>query len=101
MCHPRAAQSSPPLAPLGKFATPTSAQAVREMQLRLPSSPQEREKFHGLDDINLEDEYWHQGDPIRFTNPEIRRMLTLAKAGKDDVFCDFGSGFAKRNPGIE
>ncbi len=50
---------------------------------------------HSFDDINLEDEYWHQGDPIRFTNPEIRRMLTLAKAGKDDVFCDFGSGFAQ------
>jgi precorrin-6B methylase 2 len=47
------------------------------------------------DDVNLEEEYWHAGDPIRFTNPQIRRMLTLAKAGKDDVFCDFGSGFGQ------
>jgi precorrin-6B methylase 2 len=52
-------------------------------------------KCRNFDDINLEEEYWHQGDPIRFTNPEIRRMLTLAKAGRNDVFCDFGSGFGQ------
>ncbi|MDE1853284.1 MAG: hypothetical protein KGI38_06005 [Thaumarchaeota archaeon] len=52
-------------------------------------------KYHDFDDINLEDEYWNQGDPIRFTNPEIRRMLSLAKAGENDVFCDFGSGFGQ------
>lgn len=52
-------------------------------------------KRKNLDDINLEDEYWNQGDPIRFTNPETRQMLALAKAGKEDVFCDFGAGFAQ------
>lgn len=52
-------------------------------------------KCRNFDDINLEDEYYHEGPPIRFTNPEIRRMLSLAKAGKDDVFCDFGSGFGQ------
>jgi len=46
-------------------------------------------RCRNFDDINLEDEYWNAGDPIRFTNPEIRKMLALAKAGKDDVFCDF------------
>jgi precorrin-6B methylase 2 len=52
-------------------------------------------RCRNFDDVNLEDEYWHEGNPIRFTNPEIRRMLSLAKAGKDDVFCDFGSGFGQ------
>jgi precorrin-6B methylase 2 len=52
-------------------------------------------KCRNFDDIDLEDEYWHEGNPIRFTNPEIRRMMSLAKAGKDDVFCDFGSGFGQ------
>ena len=52
-------------------------------------------RCRNFDDLNLEEEYWHAGDPIRFTNQQIRRMLTLAKAGKDDVFCDFGSGFGQ------
>ena len=52
-------------------------------------------RCRNFDDLNLEEEYWRAGDPIRFTNQQIRRMLTLAKAGKDDVFCDFGSGFGQ------
>jgi len=52
-------------------------------------------KCRNFDDINLEDEYWNEGPPIRFTNPEIRRMLSLAKPRRDDVFCDFGSGFGQ------
>jgi precorrin-6B methylase 2 len=47
------------------------------------------------DDINLEDEYWFQGDPILFTNPQIRRMLSLADLGKNDVFYDLGCGFGQ------
>jgi precorrin-6B methylase 2 len=47
------------------------------------------------DDINLEDEYWYQGDPILFTNPEIRRMLHLAGIGPNDVFYDLGCGFGQ------
>jgi len=52
-------------------------------------------RCRNFDDVNLEDEYWHAGDPIRFTNPLIRKMLALAKAGKNDIFCDFGSGFGQ------
>lgn len=44
------------------------------------------------DDINLEDEYWSVGDPILFTNPQIRRMLQLAELDKDDIFYDLGCG---------
>lgn len=48
-----------------------------------------------LDDINLENEYWYNGDPILFTNPEIRRMFTLASLGQNDVFYDLGSGYGQ------
>ncbi len=34
-----------------------------------------------------------QGPPICFNNREIRKMLELAHAGKDDVFYDLGSGW--------
>jgi precorrin-6B methylase 2 len=61
----------------------------------MKTTTKKKKKQPGYDDINLEEEYWHSGPPIRFTNPEIRRMLTLARAGKADVFCDFGSGFAQ------
>jgi hypothetical protein len=35
------------------------------------------------------------GEPILFENALIRRMLNLAKAGKDDVVFDFGCGWAQ------
>jgi SAM-dependent methyltransferase len=35
------------------------------------------------------------GYPILFENPLIRRMLKLAKAGEDDIFCDLGCGLAQ------
>lgn len=47
------------------------------------------------DKINLEEEYWYQGDPILFTNPQIRRMLSLARIGPNDVFYDLGCGFGQ------
>jgi hypothetical protein len=52
-------------------------------------------KKFDLDDINLQSEYWYNGDPILFTNPEIRRMFAVASLGEDDVFYDLGSGFAQ------
>ncbi len=36
-----------------------------------------------------------QGPPILFTNPEIRKMLSLSRAGKRDVFYDLGSGWGQ------
>lgn len=48
-----------------------------------------------VDDVILE--LWSGGDgpPILFTNQNIRRMLRLVRATKEDVFCDLGSGFAQ------
>lgn len=45
-------------------------------------------------DVSLED-WTGEGPPIRFTNREIRKMLYLADAGKDDVFYDLGSGWGQ------
>lgn len=47
------------------------------------------------DDINLDEEYWAEGDPILFTNQQIRRMLSLARVGNDDVFYDLGCGYGQ------
>lgn len=45
-------------------------------------------------DVRLSD-YLDQGDPIRFTNQEIRRMCRLANLGRNDVFYDLGSGWGQ------
>ncbi len=47
-----------------------------------------------IDDVSLV-KWEDQGPPILFTNPEIRRMLRLAKAGPKDVFYDLGSGWGQ------
>ncbi len=47
-----------------------------------------------IDDVTLEDEYV-KGDPILFTNQEIRKMLNLTRVGTDDVFYDLGSGWGQ------
>lgn len=44
--------------------------------------------------MTLEDEDT-KGDPVLFTNQEIRRMLRLADVGKKDVFYDLGSGWGQ------
>lgn len=36
-----------------------------------------------------------KGIPIMFQNPDIRKMLDLAKVGKEDVFFDLGCGWAQ------
>jgi histone methylation protein DOT1 len=35
------------------------------------------------------------GVSILFENPNIRKMLRLAEAGKDDIFCDMGCGIGQ------
>src|SRR5882672_2122716 len=35
------------------------------------------------------------GPPMLFSYPEIRRMLKLVEAGKDDVFYDLGCGWGQ------
>ncbi len=47
-----------------------------------------------IDDVTLEDEDV-KGDPILFTNQEIRKMLNLTNVGPDDVFYDLGSGWGQ------
>jgi precorrin-6B methylase 2 len=47
-----------------------------------------------IDDVWLDDDRY-KGEPILFTNHEIRRMLSLAKLGKDDVFYDLGCGWGQ------
>ncbi len=47
-----------------------------------------------IDDACLDDDD-DKGYPILFTNPEIRKMLHLAKAGPSDVFYDLGSGWGQ------
>jgi len=47
-----------------------------------------------IDDYRLA-EWSGEGPPIRFKNNEIRRMLELAGAGPNDVFCDLGSGWGQ------
>jgi hypothetical protein len=47
-----------------------------------------------FDEIDLDDEY-NTGPSIYYPNQNIRRMLTLARAGENDVFCDLGSGYAQ------
>jgi hypothetical protein len=37
----------------------------------------------------------HGGFSILFENPNIRKMLRLAHAGEDDVFCDMGCGIGQ------
>lgn len=43
-----------------------------------------------IDDVDLE-----LGEPILFTNPEIRRMIRLADPKQDDVFFDLGCGWGQ------
>jgi precorrin-6B methylase 2 len=47
-----------------------------------------------IDDVCLDDDE-DKGYPILFTNTEIRKMLSLAKAGPRDVFYDLGSGWGQ------
>ena len=47
-----------------------------------------------INDVSLDEEE-DKGDPIMFTNQEIRRMLRLARAGPRDVFCDLGCGWGQ------
>jgi precorrin-6B methylase 2 len=47
-----------------------------------------------IDDVSLDEEK-DKGDPIMFTNQEIRRMLRLAEAGPRDAFCDLGCGWGQ------
>jgi len=48
-----------------------------------------------FDDIPIEIFGEEDGQPIRLTNPEIRRMLRLASADNNDIFYDLGCGFAQ------
>lgn len=48
-----------------------------------------------IDDVNIGLSYSDFGPPICFTNIEIRKMLTLVKAGKDDVIWDLGCGWGQ------
>ena len=47
-----------------------------------------------IDDVYLDDQQY-RGEPILFTNQEVRRMLSLADLGKDDVFYDLGCGWGQ------
>ncbi|MDA4110937.1 MAG: hypothetical protein OK439_00250 [Thaumarchaeota archaeon] len=47
-----------------------------------------------FDELGVEDEYG-TGPPVYYPNQNIRRMLSLAQATENDVFCDLGSGFAQ------
>ena len=47
-----------------------------------------------IDDVSRSDEDL-QGVPYLFTNQDIRKMLHLAKVGKNDVFLDLGSGWGQ------
>lgn len=47
-----------------------------------------------IDDVYLEDDRY-KGEPILFTNQEIRKMLSLANLGRDDVFYDLGCGWGQ------
>ena len=47
-----------------------------------------------IDDVSLTDEN-DQGNPILFTNQEIRRMLSLAEVNGNDVFLDLGCGWGQ------
>lgn len=47
-----------------------------------------------IDDVYLDEERY-KGEPILFTNQEVRRILSLAKMGKDDVFYDLGCGWGQ------
>lgn len=40
-------------------------------------------------------EFGDSGPPICFTNPNIRRMLKLARAGREDVLYELGSGWGQ------
>lgn len=48
-----------------------------------------------IDDVKHRDEVDELGPPILFENANIRRMLQLAEAGKDDTFYDLGSGWGQ------
>jgi precorrin-6B methylase 2 len=47
-----------------------------------------------IDDVEIAEED-DKGDPILFTNQEIRRMLTLAEASPRDIFLDLGCGWGQ------
>ena len=48
-----------------------------------------------IDDVRLRYSYSDHGPPILFGNADIRRMLNLAQAGKNDVVFDLGCGWAQ------
>jgi hypothetical protein len=47
-----------------------------------------------IDDVYVNENY-EFGPPICFSNSDIRRMLSLAEVGKNDVFYDLGSGYGQ------
>jgi len=47
-----------------------------------------------IDDVSIDDEE-DEGCPILFQNPDIRRMLSLAKVNKNDTFFDLGCGWGQ------
>ncbi len=50
-----------------------------------------------IDDVRITKRHRESesGSPILFSNPEIRKMFKLAKAGKNDVIFDLGCGWAQ------
>jgi precorrin-6B methylase 2 len=48
-----------------------------------------------IDDVRHVPDSLTLGPPILFLNPEIRRMMRLARVGPEDVFCDLGSGWGQ------
>lgn len=48
-----------------------------------------------VDDVSIRFPYSDNGPPILFTNAGIRKMLTLVKAGRNDIFYDLGCGWAQ------
>lgn len=47
-----------------------------------------------IDDVEMSD-FDKNGPPILFQDPDIRKMLNLAKAKEDDIFYDLGSGWGQ------
>ena len=48
-----------------------------------------------IDDVDVYTVSSSMGHAIYFPNQDIRRMLRLAKAGRNDVFYDLGSGWGQ------
>lgn len=51
-------------------------------------------KLSNIYDLSLDDEI-RSGDPILFTNPMIRKMLSMANVSRRDVIYDLGCGWAQ------